>query len=68
MDDAERAEMHEQMARDIALSLRKPVPPLAAHGHCMNCGASLSPELVYCDRDCQIDHERTQAARARNGA
>ena len=65
MDDADRAEHHEQMARDYALGLRKPVP--VHHGHCMNCGAPLLPELVYCDRDCQVDHERAEAARAREG-
>jgi predicted nucleic acid-binding Zn ribbon protein len=67
MDEADRAEQHEQMARDIALAQRKPVPPSAAHGHCMNCGTPLAAELVYCDRDCQIDHERAESARARNG-
>lgn len=67
MDDAERAEMHEQQARDIALRQRKPEPPPEAYGQCMNCHRKLAPELVYCDRDCQIDHERMQAARARNG-
>lgn len=65
MDDAERAEMHEQMSRDIALSIRKPEP--VHSGHCMNCGDPLPTELVYCDRDCQIDHEKAELARMRNG-
>ncbi|MCK9386078.1 MAG: hypothetical protein M0Q15_15825 [Nevskia sp.] len=65
MDDAERAEHHEQMARDFALSLRKPVP--VHRGRCMSCGKALEPELIYCDRDCLIDHEKAVAARMRNG-
>lgn len=65
MDEADRAEMQEQMARDLALSVRRPVP--VRHGHCMSCGEPLAAELVYCDRDCQIDHEKAEAARARNG-
>jgi predicted nucleic acid-binding Zn ribbon protein len=67
MDEADRAEQHEQIARDIALRRRKPVPPAEAYGHCMNCGMPLDAKLVYCDRDCQIDHERAELARARNG-
>jgi len=65
MDIFDRATEQEELARAQALAFRKPEP--AHSGHCMNCGAPLPAELVYCDRDCLVDHERAEAARMRNG-
>jgi hypothetical protein len=65
MDIDDLATIAEEKAREAAISYRKPVPE--HDGHCLNCGEELPPELVYCDRDCQIDHEKRQYAQQRNG-
>lgn len=65
MDDFERASEQEERDRAAALAFRKPEP--LYRGHCMNCGKLLPSEVIYCDRDCQVDRERADAARLRNG-
>jgi len=65
MDDSDRATQQEELARAKALAFRKPEP--VHNGRCMNCSKELPAELVYCDRDCLVDHERAEAARMRNG-
>lgn len=65
MDDNDLATQQEELAREAALAFRKPEPEHT--GHCMNCGEPIPPEVVYCDRDCLVDHERAVAARLRNG-
>lgn len=65
MDESDRATQQEELARAEAMAFRKPKPE--HNGRCMNCLDPLPAELVYCDRDCPADHERTEAARMRNG-
>jgi hypothetical protein len=65
LDDFDRASEQEERDRAKALAFRKPEP--IYRGHCMNCGKPLPAEVIYCDRDCLVDHERAVAARLRNG-
>lgn len=65
MDDSDRATQQEELTLAHALAVRKPEP--LHSGRCMNCGEPLPAELVYCDRDCLVDHERAEAAKMRNG-
>jgi hypothetical protein len=46
MDDAERAELHEQMFRDIALGQRKPT--LMPAMRCYYCDESIARGLLFC--------------------
>lgn len=65
MNIDDRATELEEMAREDALRYRMPVPE--RDGRCASCRKPLDAELIYCDRDCQIDHERIQDAQRRNG-
>lgn len=66
MDEADRAERQEQIARDHALEFRASVP--APTGFCFNCGIELDKKTqCFCDLDCRDDFEVAQAARLRNG-
>ena len=65
MDEIDRASEQEERDRAQALAARKPEP--ICRGHCMNCGKPLPAEVMYCDRDCQIDREKADLARMRNG-
>ena len=65
-DIFERAEALEQFDRDIALRVRKPT--LITCGHCFNCNEPLHDGLLYCDKDCAIDHERETESQKRNGS
>ena len=54
--------LEDAFAYQLAIAENK-LPPI---GHCYNCAKPLPPEMSYCDRDCQIDHERRKAAYQRN--
>lgn len=59
-DEAERAELSESLARDIAIQTRKPEGPVLT-GFCANCGESIAPLLRWCDSNCRDDwSKRTQ--------
>jgi hypothetical protein len=64
MDEADKAEHQEELARQVAISRRKPVPK--RHGLCLNCGKK-SPG-AYCDSECRDDAERFERARQRDGS
>ncbi len=57
MDEADLAEHQEQMHRDRALAVRKPVLILPAVGECYNCRDIVPPGVRFCDRDCRADWE-----------
>lgn len=63
MDDADIASEREEIARQDAISRRKPEPE--HDGHCLNCGAESAG--AYCDQDCREDAERFDRARERDG-
>lgn len=63
MDDAEKAEHQEELARQAAINRRKPVPK--HDGHCLNCGENIG--RAYCDAACREDDEQFQRTRHRNG-
>ena len=67
MDEADRAEIREQIMRDEALACRK--PELQAVGYCHYCSESVAAGKQFCDGgDCRDGWEMEQAARRRNGA
>jgi len=63
MDDLDLASEREEIARQAAISHRKPVPE--HDGHCLNCGAESAG--AYCDAGCREDAERFDRARERDG-
>lgn len=65
MDDAERAEAHEQMFRDIALSQRKPT--LKPCGHCYYCDGTVHHNVLFCSTACAKDWEHEDKIRKING-
>lgn len=66
MDDAERAEQHEQMFRDIALAQVKPV--LKPAGHCYYCDETVRRGVLFCGSDCAADWEHESKLRHIMGA
>jgi hypothetical protein len=63
MDEADRAEHQEELARQAAISRRKPVPK--HDGRCLNCRKE--SEGAYCDDECGVDHRKREAGRERAG-
>lgn len=61
MDEFELASEHEQLRRDIALRLRKPIGPEAT-GVCLHCETPLSDGRRWCDAECREDWEKRQRA------
>ena len=57
MDEADLAEHQEQMHRDRAMAMRKPVLVRPADGTCFNCREFVKPGVRFCDRDCRDDWE-----------
>lgn len=58
MDEAGRAQIHEQAALQDALARRKPEAP-SATGRCLYCDEPT--ELRFCDSDCREDYIRLSA-------
>lgn len=54
MDEADKAERQEEMARQAALIVRRRVGPTFT-GYCLNCGAELERPYRWCDGDCRED-------------
>jgi len=54
MDEADKAERQEEMARQAALIVRRRVGPKYT-GYCLNCGAELERPYRWCDGDCRED-------------
>ena len=54
MDEADKAERQEEMARQAALIVRRRVGPTYT-GSCLNCGAELERPFRWCDGDCRED-------------
>lgn len=68
MDDIDRAQAQEEMARDLAIRAAiAAAPVLPATGACHWCDALLPAGARFCDSECCRDFEREQAARRRNG-
>ena len=59
MDDADRAEAQEEMARQAALEVRRRVGPTYT-GFCLNCGEPLKRPYRWCDGDCREDWVRRE--------
>lgn len=59
MDDADRAEAQEEMARQAALIVRRRVGPTYT-GICLNCGEPLERPFRWCDGDCREDWVRRE--------
>jgi hypothetical protein len=55
----------EQLDRDLALKVRKPV--LMHCGRCHYCNESVGGNLFFCCADCRDDYEIQQEANRRNG-
>lgn len=60
MDEADRAQAHEEAARRNALARRAPEPP-SATGRCLFCEEPT--EKRFCDEYCREDYIRLQAKR-----
>jgi uncharacterized OB-fold protein len=54
MDDAEKAEHQEEMARQFALIARRRIGP-AFTGRCANCGEVIERPWRWCNEDCRED-------------
>lgn len=65
MDDADHAEIREQIKRDEALAFRYPVP--LPTGACHWCSELLGHGEIFCCIECRDDWQRTQDAKRRNG-
>lgn len=66
MDDIDRAQAQEEMAREFAIANAKG-STLLATGECHNCGASVPDGHRFCDVDCRDDYQRDIARRCREG-
>ena len=68
MDDIDRAQAQEEMARDLAIRAASAgAPVLPATGACHWCDALLPAGARFCDVDCRDGWQRQLAAIARNG-
>lgn len=54
MDEADRAEEQEEMARQYALIVRRRVGPTYT-GVCLNCGETTERPRRWCNEDCRED-------------
>lgn len=61
MDDADRAQAHEQMFRDIATQQVKPT--LKPAGHCYYCDETVQRGALFCSPDCAHDYEEENRIR-----
>lgn len=61
MDEVDRAEMREAIAREEALSHRYPV--LKPCGCCHWCQSPTKASSLFCDKDCASDWERDDRMR-----
>lgn len=62
-DEIDRASGLEEKHRTQALLLRK--PQLIPCGFCFNCGESVHPGHLFCDKDCHMDFVSIQEAKRR---
>ena len=68
MDDIDRAQAQEEMARDIAIrAAAAGAPVLPATGACHWCDALLPAGARFCDVDCRDGWQREQDASQRGG-
>ena len=74
-DPLDRATQLETLEREAVIALaatrfrhdsERRARDLAA-GVCLNCDATLTPGIVYCDAGCRDDHQRRTQAAARSG-
>lgn len=58
-DEADRAEIQEQMARDLSIraAIGKPLDMSNPSGECWNCGEETGIERRWCGPDCRNDWE-----------
>lgn len=66
MDDADRAEAHEQLLRDIAMRHLKPT--LKSCMRCYYCDEKIGRGLLFCSSDCAQDFEQEENIRQIIGA
>lgn len=76
MDADDRGTVEDQAAArdaqflDMALAaqhLRAEGGAVYRRGRCANCDAPIDPARIYCDADCQADHEHRLGVMARQG-
>lgn len=65
----DQATLHEEQLRDAAMldHQRAAARVRSVPGLCSNCGSECLPAAVYCDSDCQQDHERRLQVQRRQG-
>jgi len=52
----DQATKHEELMREMALTVRKAELPKI--GQCYNCGEGVKANANFCDCDCRLDYER----------
>ncbi len=52
----DQATQHEELMRELALTVRKAELPKI--GKCYNCGEQVKASANFCDVDCRLDYER----------
>lgn len=67
-DDMASRREAEFLARALAAQAQAARVPGAVAGTCSNCGARCLPRAVYCDEECQQDHEWRLGCERRTGA
>ena len=55
-----------EILHSAALAQRKPAGPVAT-GQCLYCGASLPPEMRWCNRECRDEWQFERDMSAQNG-
>lgn len=65
----DQATLHEEQLREAAMQdqRRAAARVRSTPGVCTNCGAFCLPAAVYCDADCQADHEDRMLVQRRQG-
>ena len=62
-DEADKGNDTAEVFLAAALQNRKPVLKMHGIGMCLNCGAGVSGENRWCDKDCMKDWEDAQRRR-----
>lgn len=66
-DDMATRRDEEFLAAALRAQQRRQAGPAAKPGTCANCQARCLPLAVYCDKDCQADHEARKRVLERQG-
>ena len=62
-DEADRAQVVQEQALQLALGKQKTKPRVNSTGRCLWCNDVVGPEAMFCDVDCRDDYEKNRNLR-----